>query len=76
MEGLILGLMGALVAFFLQWGVYAAVGKALTDSGASALFSLMDFSLIWKRVLKVFLVSGSVIGGLGSGFAIRKFLQV
>ena len=75
-EGLILGCMGALVAFFLQWAVYAAVGGALVKEGASALFSLMDFVLIWKRVLGVFLLSGAVIGGLGSGFAIRKFLQV
>lgn len=75
-EGLILGLMGALVAFFLQWGVYAAVGRTLVENGASALFSLMDFSLIWKRVLSIFLGAGAAIGALGSGFAIRKFLQV
>ena len=75
-EGLILGLMGALAAFFLQWGVYAAVGRALGEAGATALFSLMDFSLIWKRVLGVFALSGAAIGALGSGIAIRKFLQV
>ena len=75
-EGLILGLMGALAAFFLQWGVYAAVCRALTDSGATALFSLMDFREIWGQVLRVFLLSGSIIGALGSSFAIRKFLQV
>ena len=68
--------MGAAVAFFLQWGVYAAVGRALADSGATALFTLMEFSAIWKRVLTVFLLSGAAIGALGSGFAIRKFLQV
>ena len=75
-EGLILGLMGALVAFFLQWGIYAAVGSALVENGATALFSLMDFGLIWKRVLGIFMLSGAVIGAVGSGFAIRKFLQV
>lgn len=75
-EGLILGLMGALVAFFLQWAVYAAVCRALTEGGASALFHLMDFKMMWKRVLMIFVVSGSAIGALGSGFAIRKFLQV
>ena len=75
-EGLILGVMGATVAFFLQWGVYTAVCGALTEGGATTLFTLMDFKLMWKRVLAVFVLSGSVIGGLGSGFAIRKFLQV
>lgn len=75
-EGLILGIMGALVAFFLQWAVYAGVCKALLDGGASALFGLLDFRAMWKNVLGVFLLSGSVIGALGSSFAIRKFLQV
>ena len=75
-EGLILGIIGALVAFFLQWAVYAGVCRALLDGGASALFGLMDFKAMWKNVLGVFLVSGTVIGALGSSFAIRKFLQV
>ena len=75
-EGLILGIMGALLAFFLQWAVYAAVSGALVKNGAADLFGLMDFSLLWRRVLLVFALSGSVIGALGSSFAIRKFLQV
>lgn len=75
-EGLILGLMGALVAFFLQWGAYAAVCRALTENGATTLFTLLDFRFIWTRVLQVFLLAGSIIGALGSSFAIRKFLHV
>ena len=75
-EGLILGIMGALVAFFLQWAVYAGVCKALVGGGAVSFFALMDFKAMWKGVLGVFLTSGSIIGALGSGFAIRKFLQV
>ena len=75
-EGLILGIMGALVAFFLQWAVYAGVCKALVGGGAVSFFALMDFKAMWKGVLGVFLTSGSIIGALGSSFAIRKFLQV
>ena len=75
-EGLILGIMGALVACFLQWAVYAGVCKALVGGGAVSFFALMDFKAMWKGVLGVFLTSGSIIGALGSSFAIRKFLQV
>lgn len=75
-EGLILGIIGALAAFFLLWAVYAGVCGALLDGGASALFGLMDFKAMWKNVLGVFLLCGTVIGALGSSFAIRKFLQV
>lgn len=75
-EGLILGLFGALVAFLLQWAVYGAVCRAIIDSGALALFDLVAFKDIWKWVLGVFLAAGAAIGALGSGFAIRRFLQV
>ena len=75
-EGLILGIMGAVASFFLQWAVYAAVSGALVRNGAADLFGLMDFRAMWKWVLGIFVLSGSVIGALGSGFAIRKFLQV
>lgn len=75
-EGLILGIMGAAVAFLLQWIVYGAVCRAIIQSGAVALFSLLDFKDIWGRVLGVFLAAGAAIGAVGSGFAIRRFLQV
>ena len=75
-EGLILGLMGALVAFFLQWAVYGAVCRAIIGSGALTLFELLEFKEIWNWVLCVFLAAGAAIGAVGSGFAIRRFLQV
>ena len=75
-EGLILGIFGALVAFLLQWVVYGAVCRAVIGSGALTLFSLVEFKTIWEWVLGVFLAAGAAIGALGSGFAIRRFLQV
>ena len=57
-EGLILGLMGALVAFFLQWAVYGAVCRAIIGSGALTLFELLEFKEIWNWVLCVFLAAG------------------
>ena len=75
-EGLILGLMGAVVAFLIQWAVYGAVCRAIIGSGTLALFSLLEFKAIWGWVLGVFLAAGAAIGAVGSGFAIRRFLQV
>ena len=75
-EGLILGIMGALAAFLLQWAVYGAVCRAVIDSGALALFNLVNFKDIWTWVLGMFVAAGAAIGALGSGFAIRRFLQV
>ena len=75
-EGLILGVMGAAAAFLIQWAVYAAVCRAFVESGAVTLFTLMEFKEIWTQVLGIFLTAGAAIGAVGSGFAIRRFLQV
>lgn len=75
-EGLILGLVGALLAFFVQWCIYAALYNAIQASGALTLFAMIAFKSIAWPVLGVFLLAGAVIGGCGSALAIRKFLQV
>lgn len=75
-EGLLLGLFGALVAFFLQWVIYGMIYRAVADSGALTLFALISFETMWKQVLATFLLGGVIIGACGSGFAIRRFLRV
>ena len=75
-EGLILGLFGALVAFFLEWGIYVLVGRAITTSDTINLINVLAFQPMALRVLGVFVLTGFVIGAGGSVMAIRKFLQV
>ena len=75
-EGLILGLLGAVIAFFIQWGIYTALYQAVVSHGAIGLFPLMPFAAMWKMVLGVFALAGAIIGACGSGLAIRRFLQV
>ena len=75
-EGLILGLAGAVIAFFIQWGIYAVVYRAVVANGAIGMFPLVTFASIWPSVLGIFALAGALIGGCGSVFAIRKFLQV
>ena len=40
-QGMILGLAGAIVAFFLQWGVYELVGKAVIQSNGMSLVTIL-----------------------------------
>lgn len=75
-EGLILGLVGAVVAFFLQWGIYVLVGNAISGSDTISLITVLPFQPMALRVLGVFVLTGFVIGAGGSLAAIRKFLQV
>lgn len=75
-EGLLLGLLGAVIAFFLQWLIYSLLYRAVVESGAITLFTLVSFESMWTNVLGWFLAGGVVIGACGSGFAIRRFLRV
>ena len=75
-EGLILGLVGAGIAFAAQWGIYSALYQAIAAQGALSLFPLVPFASMWKAVLAVFALAGTMIGVCGSGFAIRRFLRV
>ncbi|MBR2491134.1 MAG: permease-like cell division protein FtsX [Ruminiclostridium sp.] len=75
-EGLLLGLMGGLVAYVCQWGVYSLIGKAMAESGILEIITMIPFHDLAGVVLPVFVAVSLVIGGGGSAFAIRKFLQV
>ena len=75
-EGLILGLMGAVIAFFLQWGVYTLIVRASASGDAIQLLTLVPYSQLAGTVLAIFAGTGFVIGVGGSLLAIRKFLQV
>lgn len=74
-EGVLLGLMGAAIAFFLQWGVYSLLSKAILAFGAGLLDMAPFGELAWY-VLGIFSGAGLIIGAGGSLVAIRKFLQV
>lgn len=75
-EGLILGMTGALLAFFLQWGIYQLVCNFVIEGNGMSLVVIIPYTDMAKRILAIFAASGFVIGVGGSLMAIRKFLQV
>lgn len=75
-EGVILGLVGAVIAFFVQWGIYGLLGRAMANSGILSLIDTIPFANMAGTILLVFLAVGFVIGAGGSALAIRKFLKV
>ena len=75
-EGLILGLSGALIAFFAQWGLYQLVAKLAIQGNGLSLVTMLSYSSMSTTILAVFCAVGAVIGVVGSLLAIRKFLQV
>ena len=75
-EGFLLGIFSAVVAFLLQWALYEAVTRSVTESQSLQLFRVLAFSEFWKPVAAAFLASGMLMGVGGSLSAIRKFLDV
>lgn len=75
-EGMILGVAGALIAFFCQWGIYELIQTAVDSGSTIQLIHVIPFREIWLRVLGAFSAMGFLVGALGSVLAIRKFLQV
>lgn len=75
-EGFMLGLLSAVIAFLLQWGLYAAVAQGVNNNDTLQLIQILPFQRLWPAVAGIFAAAGIVIGVGGSLSAIRKFLHV
>jgi len=75
-EGMVLGLTGALLAFFAQWGIYHLVGELIIQKNGLSLVVMLSYADMAKVILAMFCGSGILIGVGGSLLAIRKFLHV
>ena len=75
-EGMLLGLTGALIAFFVQWGLYQMVARFAVQGNGLSLVTMLSYGSMAVTILAVFCGVGVFIGVVGSLFAIRKFLQV
>ena len=75
-EGILLGLFSAVIAFGLQWLLYAAVAQGIGESDTMQILTVVPFLKIWEPVALVFLGVGILVGVGGSLTAIRRFLRV
>ena len=79
-EGMILGLISAIISFFVVWYFYSqvmtAIGGETNAFIVSATSSLIPFSNIAFPLLISYIGAGVLIGGLGSLVSIRKHLKV
>ena len=75
-EGFLLGVFSAVIAFFLQWGLYVAVARSVASNDTINLINIVPFENMWTYVAVIFAGAGMLIGVGGSLSAIRKFLQV
>ena len=75
-EGFLLGMTGAALAFLLEWLIYNGVSTRLAAIDTLQLFSFVPFAqLLWPMVA-TFACAGLFVGVVGSWTSIRKFMDV
>lgn len=76
-EGFLIGLISGVLAFFIEWGLYDLIARAIGNlNGNFGLFIVVPFTEVLIVVAITFGLTGLLIGVLGSVFSIRKFLDV
>lgn len=72
-EGIVIGLAGSIVSSVILYTVYKIVYKKLS---AVVMLNLITPSYFSMNILWIFILSGILIGGIGSILSMRKFLKV
>ncbi|MCI5753411.1 MAG: permease-like cell division protein FtsX [Clostridiales bacterium] len=75
-EGVVLGLTGSLLAFFIEWALYGLMCQRLMTGLVSQLVAVIPFTALMWPVLLVFVIVGVLIGCFGGLIAIRNYLKV
>ena len=75
-EGFTLGMLGALLAFGLEWLMYDAMIEKISTVDSLQLFSFVAFQELLLPMVAVFGAAGLFVGIVGSWTSIRKFLDV
>ena len=74
-EGFFLGLFGAVISFFVEWGLYEAIRNAIISTDLQFL-TFVPFTEVLLPMIAACAAAGFGIGILGSLLSIRRFLKV
>ena len=75
-EGFTLGMLGAALAFGLEWVMYDAMVMKISEVDALQLFKFVPFQELLMPMIVTFAAAGMFVGIVGSWTSIRKFLNV
>ena len=75
-EGFTLGMVGAALAFGMEWGMYDALVARIAQVDALQLFSFVPFQQLLIPMVATFAAAGLFVGVVGSCTSIRKFMDV
>ena len=75
-EGFTLGMLGAALAFGLEWVMYNALVEKVNAADALSLFNFVPFEVLLIPMVITFCFAGMFVGIVGSWTSIRKFMDV
>ncbi len=75
-EGFSLGMVGAALAFCLEWVMYDALVVKIAEIDTLKLFSFVPFETLLLPMVATFAATGFFVGIVGSWSSIRKFMDV
>ena len=75
-EGFSLGMIGAILAFGLEWVLYDALVARIGSIDALQLFKFVPFQELLLPMVVTFCAAGFFVGIVGSWTSIRKFMDV
>ena len=75
-EGFTLGMIGAALAFGMEWGLYDALVEEIALVDSLKLFTFVPFQELLIPMIATFVFAGLFVGVVGSWTSIRKFMNV
>ena len=75
-EGFVLGMFAAALAFFAEWGLYNALVERIAAVDTLKLFAFVPFTELLTPMVGTFVFAGLFVGVVGSWTSIRKFMDV
>ena len=75
-EGFTLGMIGAVLAFGLEWLMYDGLIAKLSEVDTMQLLSFVPFTELLWPMIATFVAAGLFVGVVGSWTSIRKFMDV
>ena len=75
-EGFTLGMIGAALAFGVEWVMYDALVRKIASVDTLQLFDFVPFQQLLLPMMAVFASAGLFVGVVGSWTSIRKFMDV
>jgi len=75
-EGIIIGIVGAIISFIVTYYCYSTIEGQLSKGVLGETLDFVSINSIVLYVIGSYSIIGTVVGGIGSGISIRKYLRV